>query len=392
MRSLGIIAEFNPFHDGHRYLINNASALSKADVSISVMSGNFVQRGGYAYFDKWKRAEHAVKQGIDLVVELPQIYASSGARHFAGAGVKILKEMFCDTIAFGSESGDIEKLKELAGILSDVERPDSGEVYEKYSNGIKEHVKEGLTFPAARSETLKEMFPEIDFGILKNSNDILGIEYLRAMYDSAIGDDRVPDMNAIAIKRIGEDYSKSASGIRAALTMDNVEGPRLARMQKKYFEFIRYSIITKSEEELEGFDSGNEGLGNKLKKEIRRARTVDELIERVKSKRYTYTRISRLLTHILIVNNMLEARSPSYENVYIRPLAMNEKGGAYIREIKGRTNLIFVDDVAKTIRYEKDKDIVDALMVDIRAADIYAMLQDRDVYGESDFIRKTILL
>ena len=199
-------------------------------------------------------------------------------------------------------------------------------------------------------------------------------------------------MSPVAIKRIGDDYSKSAGSIREALKLDDVEGPRLSKMQKKYFELVRYGIISKSEDELEGFDSANEGLGNKLKKAIRHARTIDDLIERVKSKRYTYTRISRLLTHILLVNNMLESRSPSYDNVYIRPLAMNEKGARYVREIKDKKELLFVDDVAKAIRYEKDESIVDTLMTDIRAADIYAMLQDRDMYSESDFVRKTILL
>ncbi len=402
MKSIGIIAEYNPFHDGHKYLIETASALCEADVCVSVMSGNFVQRGGYAYFDKWRRAEHAVKQGVDLVVELPQIYASASAKHFAGAGVKILSKLSCNNIVFGSESGDIEKLKTLADILSMVEAPESGDVYERFKTGIKEKSKEGLTYPAAREAVLNELFPDIDLSIIKKSNDILAIEYLRALKnltkenadtnEAENPNESESQMSPVAIKRIGDDYSKSAGSIREALKLDDVEGPRLSKMQKKYFELVRYGIISKSEDELEGFDSANEGLGNKLKKAIRHARTIDDLIERVKSKRYTYTRISRLLTHILLVNNMLESRSPSYDNVYIRPLAMNEKGARYVREIKDKKELLFVDDVAKAIRYEKDESIVDTLMTDIRAADIYAMLQDRDMYSESDFVRKTILL
>ncbi len=390
MKALGIIAEFNPFHEGHKYLIDTASALSGADVCVSVMSGDFVQRGGYAYFDKWKRAEHAVKQGVDLIVELPQIYASASAKHFAGAGVKILSELSCDYMAFGSESGNLDELIQLAEILSKVDNPNSGLFYESFRNGIKDKNKEGITYPAAREQVLKEMFPDADFSILRNSNDILGIEYLRALLENDSKAEK--HLTPIAIKRIGDDYSKSASSIRAALKLDDVEGPRLAKMQKKYFELIRYGIISKSEDELEGFDSANEGLGNKLKKAIRHARTVDDLIERVKSKRYTYTRISRLLTHILLVNNMLEARSPNYDNIYIRPLAMNKKGAEYIRKIKNESNAIFIDDVAKVIRYEKDSSIIETLMTDIRAADIYAMLQDRDMYSESDYVRKTILL
>lgn len=410
MKAFGIIAEYNPFHEGHKYLIDTASALTKADVCISVISGNFVQRGGYAYFDKWDRAQKAVKNGVDLVVEMPQVYAFGSAGYFARAGVKILEDLSCDYLVFGSECGDIEKLNRIADCLFELEsdkpyESDEDQIEESenssrlneedliheglneevkriFGNALKEKLSEGLSYPAAREMALRLTFPDLDLEPLQGSNDVLALEYLK---------NKGTSMEAVAIKRIGDDYGASASKIRAELILDEVEGPRLKAMGQKYFDLIRLAILSKSEDELNAFDSTDEGLGNKLKKEIRYASDLNDLIERSKSKRYTYTRISRLLSHILL------GADDSYyrEDVvrYIRPLAMTEKGAAYLREIKKSSeDVLFLDDIAKSIRYPKDEEVKRILEKDILAADIYSVITGGNLYSGSDFVRKPIML
>lgn len=415
MKAFGIIAEYNPFHEGHKYLIDTASALTKADVCISVISGDFVQRGGYAYFDKWDRAQKAVKNGVDLVVEMPQVYAFGSAGYFARAGVKILEDLSCDYLVFGSECGDIEKLNRIADCLAELEsdkpyEPNEGQVEESensrrlhkedliheglnqeglnqeekklFGSTLKEKLSEGLSYPAAREMALRLAFPDLDLEPLQGSNDVLALEYLK---------NKGVSMEAVAIKRIGDDYGASASKIRAELILDEVEGPRLKAMGQKYFDLIRLAILSKSEDELNAFDSTDEGLGNKLKKEIRYASDLNDLIERSKSKRYTYTRISRLLAHILLGTDDSYYREDVVR--YIRPLAMTEKGAAYLREIKKSSeNVLFLDDIAKSIRYPRDEEVKRILEKDILAADIYSVITGGNLYSGSDFVRKPIML
>ncbi len=393
MKALGIIAEYNPFHEGHKYLIDTASAFTKADVCISVMSGNFVQRGGYAYFDKWHRAEKALAGGIDLVVEMPTAFASGSASYFAAAGVNILNAMGCSHIAFGSESGNLEDLTKLADIMAQGSMNSSDEI----SGLIRNHMKGGMSYPVARETAIKEAYPEVDASVLSGSNDILAIEYLIALSKIEMNSEK---MSPLAIKRIGDGHEMTASKIRAELDFDEVHGPRLKAMYKRYYDFVRYAIVSKSEEELECFDTAKEGLGNKLKKEIRFAESLTYLIERTKSKRYTYTRISRLLSHIVlgIKPEDYDLDSAS-KHIYIRPLAMNEKGASYLRQIKDNVKipndveeLAFVDDISGALRYSDNEALKNLLQIDIRASDIYSMLQGKSLYNESDYVKKPVIL
>ena len=389
MKAFGIIAEYNPFHEGHKYLIDTASALLKADVCVSVMSGNFVQRGGYAYFDKWNRSEAAVKSGVDLVVEMPQLYACSSAGNFAFGGVKVLNALNCDYIAFGSESGDINTLTKVAKALINVEESTHQDIStpegELYLNTLREELDKGNSYPKARSKALSKLFPKLNMDSIEGANDILALEYLKAIEKEKNANRSSEVMEAIAIKRTGDKHSVTSSRNRRELELDEIEGPRLKKMSKTYFDLVRYAVLSKTEEELDSFDTGREGLGNKLKKEIRYVGNLNELIERVKSKRYTYTRISRLLTHIL-----LDIHPENYygNSTYIRPLAMNEKGAAYLKEIKkDYKDRIIVEDVSKYLKYGTDEKTIKSLNIDVRASDIYSVLCNRSLYSHSDFVK-----
>ena len=214
MKTLGIITEYNPFHQGHAYMLERAKRKADADRVVVIMSGSFVQRGEPAIFDKWTRTAAALKNGADLVLELPVLFAAANAEAFARGAVRLLTESgIVDTLAFGSESGNLQELQEAAKILANET--------EEFQRLLKELLGEGLSYPAARAKVL-ETLSQINSDILSKPNDILGLEYLKALdyYSSPI----LP----LTIRRKG-DYNSlslsngyaSASAVRKALTEEN---------------------------------------------------------------------------------------------------------------------------------------------------------------------------
>ena len=373
MSLVGIVGEYNPFHRGHEYLINSARAMTSADLLVSVMSGDFTQRGTPAVFDKWKRAELAVRGGINLVLELPQIYAVSHAGDFALAGVRLLDCIGCDYIAFGSECGDEKLLGELAELVSYIEGP--------RRDIIKLLMEDGISFPEAREAAVRTINPQIDITPMFSSNDILGIEYLKAIrkIDSYI----VP----LVVKRMGDNHLVSASRIREELKKNPETKKRLEDMEGSYFNLLRTLILEKSVEELEDIPSAGEGLGNKLKNEVRYASSIDDLIGRVKSKRYTYTRISRLLAQMAI-GMTRSAISGDSDGLYIRALAFDEKGAEILRRLHDEDiEIPIIDGVT---RINDNRGLRHSMDVTIRAGDVYNIIQGADMYKESDFVKKPV--
>ncbi|MBO4235403.1 MAG: nucleotidyltransferase family protein [Firmicutes bacterium] len=375
MSLVGIIGEYNPFHRGHEYLISSAKAMSSADLLVSVMSGDFTQRGTPAVFDKWKRAEAAVKGGINLVLELPQIYAVSHAGDFAMAGVTMLDEMGCDYIAFGSECGDEELMSEITSLVIEAEGP--------RRDIIEFLMQEGISYPEAREAAVRTLNPEIDLTPLFSSNDILGIEYLKAMrkLDSYM----VP----LVVKRMGDNHLVSATAAREEIKKDPNEKKRIERMDEAYFDIVRTLILEKSAEEIENVPSAGEGLANKLKQELRYASSLDDLIGRVKSKRYTYTRISRLLAQMVLGMDR-SALADSREGLYFRALAFDEMGAELLRCIHdGESEIPIMESPA---RIEGSENFMYSVDVTVRASDIYNIIQGTDMYGGSDYVRKPIYM
>lgn len=365
-KAFGVVAEYNPFHKGHKYLIDQASALTEADVCISAMSGDFVQRGDFAYFDKWQRAEDAVKNGVDLVVQLPQAYSLGSAGYFASKGVGLLSELNCEYIAFGSETGDLAVLTEMSQVTID-------------SNLLKASLNTGMSYPKALSVASNGNLP-------KEPNDILATEYLKAIkrYNYVI--------KPIAIKRKGEGHNESASAVRRELDSDPKLGPILSCMRDTLFNLIRYEILNKDTESLEMFEPSGEGLGTKLKKEIRYVSSLDELIDSVKSRRYTRTRICRLLYHVLLgINPKMYNEDYMDKVMYIRPLAMSEKGAAYLKDLKKNKDVIVIDSIPKSLEYLTEENVA-SLQVDIKASDIYNVIRNEDLYKSSDYVIKPSVL
>lgn len=334
MQNVGIVAEFNPFHNGHKYLID--SAKKNGGRIICVMSGNYVQRGDTAITDKFSRAEMAVKCGADLVVELPTPWAMSTAQNFAFGAVGILNALgIIDTIAFGSECGDISLLKQTADILK------SADFNDKISKEISSSSK---TFAAARSDIFDRDYSELSH-ILKGANDTLATEYILAAKRAGFGGDFLP------IKRIGaahdshiDDAIVSASFIRekiksgqafilekympkqAADILNNAPISDVSRLETAILCKLREIFANDT---LPNLPDLSEGIENRIKNAVKNATTLEELYDKIKTKRYTLARIRRIcLSAFLNIDNSYFGLLPPY----IRILAIGKHGEEVIKE------------------------------------------------------------
>jgi len=383
MKITGIITEYNPFHLGHLYHLEKAKQDTKAEGIICIMSGHFVQRGMPALIDKWTRARMAVENGVDLVIELPLVYSISSAEGFSQGAVSILNSTgVVQNIFFGSEEGETSALNIIASTL--LYEPD------EYKGLLKGELKKGLPYHTARSIALKEYLPKIPCDhILSNSNNILAIEYIKALkkLDSSI--------KPITLKRVGANYNDSeintsypsATSIRANFkTSSDSSKLKESMPQSSYkifdeltkdnynfvyegdiFPYLKYKLFTEGDKIKDILDV-KEGLENKILKEILLSNSLDELILKVKSKRYTYTRINRILTSFYIGLENYNIKELISENTnYIRPLAFNKTGIKILKAIKDKGQVDILTKIPKEISDSK-------LKLDILGTKAYSIL------------------
>lgn len=369
MRVCGIVAEYNPFHNGHRFQIEKIKEEVNPDAIVAVISGNFIQRGLPALFDKWTRTKMALLNGVDLVIELPTYYAVSSAEYFATGGVGLLNSLgIISDMCFGATTTDIDTLKRIANVL--FLEP------EGFKKLLHSDLKRGASFPIARSNALKNFLKkEYDAkyiaDILLDSNNILAIEYLKALqYLNS-------NINPVAIKRKGGAYNSlevvdnicSATAIRERLLKNEVEGlDKLmpascydildkeiingkAPMSIKNFEKeILYSFRRATTEELSLLSDVTEGLENTLKKCSNEKFTLEEFVDAVKSKRYTKTRIQRLALNSLLDIKKLDVEGYKHNLQYIRVLGFTKQGEKLLSKIYNNANLPIVTNVAKFMK------------------------------------------
>ena len=314
MKIVGLIAEYNPFHNGHQYHIEKAKEITGADAVIVVMSGNFVQRGAPAIMPKHLRAEMALKAGASLVLELPVCYATGTAEQFAYGAVSILNSLGCvDAICFGSECGDINVLSELAEVLCN-------EPVE-YKESLQKHLRNGLSFPLARQKAIEEVYPSQDFSdILGQPNNILGIEYLKALYrlDSK--------MKPYTIQRVSSQYHdvelqeqfSSATALRQVIEQHSphdlvgqIPNENISLFQENYQKrypiytndfslLLKYRLLNETKSSLTQYADVSEELANRIYNQLNNFVSFEQFCELLKTKEMTYSRISRALLHILL--------------------------------------------------------------------------------------------
>lgn len=378
MNILGIIAEYNPFHNGHLYHLKSALSKTNADYTVCVMSGNFIQRGEPALFNKFIRTDMAIKNGIDLVVELPVYYSVATAEKFAYAGIKLLNECGANYVSFGCETADISQLTSISNLLSNETN--------EYKSELKKQLDLGLSYPDARSKVISKLL-NISAHIINQPNNILAIEYLKSI--SQIN----PAITPVPIERVDSNYydtdSKtnilSATGIREKLmNLDDVDifipQNTLKLMENPIFlqdfeQLILFSLRKMSIEELKKLPDVTEGLENRIFSAVISSSTLTELIDKIKTKRYPLTRIKRILISALL--GLSKEKLQEFDKYngpqYIRILGCNEKGKELLSIISQKTSIPIVTSVNKFLSKANDLQ-KDMLYKDILATNIYTLL------------------
>ncbi len=344
MKIVGLIAEYNPFHNGHQYHIEQAKQLTNADAVIVVMSGDFVQRGEPAIMPKHLRAEAALKAGASLVIELPVCYATGSAEQFATGAISIFQKLGCvDAICFGSESGELAPLREIAHILS--------EESEDFKDILQQHLKTGISFPLARQKTLEQLYPQKQFDkLLEQPNNILGIEYLKALRRSH------SSIKPVTLQRQQSNYHdtdlkecfSSASALRTALAntplsavkrqmpdsafelLEENERKRYPVNTNDFSLLLKYRLLNETKSSLTQFADVSEELANRIYKYKNEYLSFEQFCELLKTKEITYSRISRALLHILL--NI--KKTDCAEIAYARVLGFRKDSANVMSEIK----------------------------------------------------------
>lgn len=365
MKSVGIIAEYNPFHNGHLYHLNKIKEKYKDSVIVLVLSGNFTQRGDVSIIDKWKKTNIALKAGIDLVVELPFPFATQSADYFSYGAITLLEKLKVEKVIFGSESDNISDLEMIAE--AQLDNPEFDRLVKVYS-------KFGYNYPTALSLALKDLTQK---GI-KAPNDLLGISYIKAIKENhyKIKPELIKRTNQYHEEELNDEIS-SATAIRKAIKenkdiKDQVPDFTLPYLTdfhtlEEYFPILKYKIMT--EDDLSIYNTVEEGIDQKLKKEIVHAASYEDLINRIKSKRYTYNKLSRMLIHILC--NFTKEKKEEFKNIrYIRLLGFSDKGRSYLNSIKKELDIPLISKI------NRNKDPM--LAFEIETTKIYALNLEND--------------
>ena len=368
MSIIGIVSEFNPFHNGHKYLIDAVKA--DGDIVVCVMSGNFTQRAEPSIFPKQARAEAALKNGADIVLELPFLYATATAELFAKNAVRILCEFGCDTIAFGAECEDTELLIKAAELMCESE----------FDIKIKENLQQGTSYPVARQKAFEQYAIDLD---ISTPNNILAIEYIKAVLSD------YPEVKIKAVKRTGAEHDSdtasgefaSASYIREQIIDDSdykkfvPENAALiyekCKNEQTVCDYDKYEIalmsILRSKEISSGVAYTDSELASRIDKAINSASTLEELYTAAKTKHYTHSRVRRavLCRAFEISENDIKIPAP-----YVRLLGFNVESSSALGALSKACNLPVVGAYSD-IKSIENKDAQRVFELESKSTDIY---------------------
>lgn len=405
---LGIIAEYNPFHNGHLHHLNESKKITGATYTVAIMGGNFTQRGNTSIMDKWSKAKSALECGVDLVIELPVLYAISSAENFADGAIKILNSMnIVDYISFGAETSDISILDNIANIL--YEEP------ENYKNFLSNELQTGLSFPKARENALLKYLNNNKFAnVLSSPNNILGIEYLKALkkYKSEIQPIVIPRFEANHNDIDYQENIASGTAIRTLLknkefdTIKNlipspvfsnlIENIDIGHVVPDLSVFEREVILNlrrMSTYEISLLPDVSEGLEFSIKKAANSCNSIAELLNMINSKRYTSTRLQRILLYSLLGITKKDMNISKVTNPYIRVLGFNEHGKNLVSKIsKSNPKLNIITSVKNFTDKNLDKNLKIMLEKDIWATDVYTIGYEHNSCGNLDFTHKLITI
>ena len=403
---LGIVAEYNPFHNGHLYHLNESKRRTDADYTICVMSGNFVQRGEPAIIDKWSRAEIALRNGVDLVIELPLVYSISSAENFAYGSISLLDKLgIVDYISFGSEVGDMAILDSIAEILCNEPK--------EYISLLNHELAKGISYPKAREKALLMYLNDIRkyANVLSNPNNILGIEYLKAIRKSKT------EIKPITVKRTSSNYNstsiaeKTASSTAIRKNINKLDAIRkvvpeetydilnnkikhgqIIKGLATYEKEILYKLRTSSTQFISNLPDVSEGLENAIKNAANSCNNIMDLISIVKSKRYTQTRIQRILLYALLDITKQDMENSKKGIPYIRVLGMTEDGKKLLSEIVSRKKLNIIVSPKKFMDSSNNKVAKSLFSKDLQATNIYTLGYEYESFSNLDFTTPVVTI
>ncbi|MCA0987961.1 nucleotidyltransferase [Guptibacillus algicola] len=361
MKTAGVVVEYNPFHNGHLYHLEETKKATGADIVVAVMSGSFLQRGEPALVDKWSRTSMALQNGVDIVIELPYVYSTQKAEIFAKGAVSLLSEMGVDELCFGSEAGRIEDFRKTMAFIKENEK--------RYNDQIQLYMNEGNSYPKSASLAFQSLQDHEDVLDLSLPNNILGYQYVKAI------DELRSPMEAQTILRTkagyhDEDFQDkkiaSATAIRKKLVNDEpksvksyVPDPTFNELKHFYqshstfhgwhrlYPLLQYKLVTSSQSELKAIYEAEEGLENRLVSAAKHSNDFLTFMEAIKTKRYTWTRLQRFALHIL-TNTRKDEMRPALEGSeapYLRLLGMSSGGRKYLNKIKSSLTVPLVANV-----------------------------------------------
>lgn len=410
---LGIIAEYNPFHNGHLYHLETSKKITGCDYTVAIISGNFMQRGSTSVVDKWSKTKMALQNGVDLIIELPVLYSISSSENFADGAIKILNSLgIIDYLSFGSETPDIAVLDSIADILCNEPKD--------YKKLLATELDMGLSFPKARENALLDYIKNTNTfendkpnfekykKALSSPNNILGIEYLKALkkYNSSI--------KPICVNRFATDYNSSdlygniasATAIREliknndfnsiktvipensySVLMDCINSGHIVPELNCFEKEIIYTLRKMSIEEISNLPDVSEGLEFSIKKAANSCNNINEFLDIVKSKRYTITRLQRILLYALLDISKDDMQlSKQVKKTYVRVLGFNDNGKKLVSEIATKhPELKLITSVKKFVDGNSDKDLKVLFDKDVFATDIYSLAFENNSLANLDF-------
>ena len=362
MNIIGIVCEYNPFHNGHMYQINEIKKKYKDSIIIVVCSSSFTQRGNLSLLNKWDKTKIALLNNVDIVLELPYVYTVQSSDIFAEFAIKILNELKIDTLIFGSESNNLNELITSAKVqLNNT----------NFNTLVQKYLKDGINYPTALNNALKDL----KCSPINTPNDLLGISYIKTILENNY------NIKIDTIKRTNDyhdinsnDEIVSASNIRNKI-LNNLEYKHMIpsityeilknkKQNNKYFEYLKYKII--SEDNLDKYLDVDEGLSTRIKESINKSNNLEELIQNIKTKRYTYNKISRMLNHILC-SFTKEEKNNTKDLEYLRILGFSNIGKDYLNKIKKDITIPILN------KYDTSYEV---LKIEKRVSEIYSLIYE----------------
>jgi len=381
MNAVGLIVEYNPFHNGHAFHLHASKEAASAEVVIAVMSGNFLQRGEPALVSKWWRTKMALLNGVDIVFELPYRFAVQKAEIFASGAISILDAAGCEAVCFGSENGELPSFLQTIDFIT--------EQKSQLEESIHRFINTGVSYPKAVSLAYHQLSDSNAYLDLSKPNNILGIEYIKAIKNqkSSLTPMTVPRKNAdYHDEHFASETIASATSIRKAifskeydqnsirqyvpaptdqLLSEYLKEYQVLHQWENYWEYLKFRLLTSSPAELREIYEVEEGLENRLLAAAPLSGSFHEFMERIKTKRYTWTRLQRLCVHILTNTKKEQMAGPSDKATYLRLLGMTSKGKEYLNKRKKDFSLPLVSKLASY----KEKEI----LLDLKAARVYSL-------------------